>query len=613
MLMMHRVAVIRYIKPLVLSKILNEDKSFLKILESLESEDILLLKNELGTVFYYLIMSLYDISGIKSNSSNTLRAQLKELLSEAIDESSADQGRIVDSQVNDIKDITSKLKLAYQSISNRVYRTLFNVLDNDETSEEEVDPQILEQRQLEYKAQMFECVIQAVKILADKINKAVAEQRISAEQVSQFLAHSDQPCDPLIPDTMSALTKLYFLVDDHQLSGLAYSLVKEFLMGFSQYRLDSRGRTALHYAVNICNPEKQWDFLCEIIQLLIYNRMEILNELDVDGNNPMHYVACAPYMNEEVIKYFLKNAPAMIVQQNSHGDTPLHIMSSVYLVNFAKILSFYNITYRNNMGHLKNVMDSSLSEIRNVVTYVREKNEELSSEIENYLKQCVNAYGLLLTSVPLWRLFEVKNKRGYTVHDIMTSTITSVGDGNLKALLEDFSEISSRLPICDSRIHAQKELCVRLCFDKNNIGKNKYGHSLYRYAKHIYDLMSNKFAEMSGSKARYLSIKKERNEFKCASLLIAVIFILLCALNAILHFKASDILGYEQCVYRSVLFAVISIVFFAAVCVAYAIYAKQIDCCNGKAMMHEKENIKSVLLSHLNIEAISPAQQTDLT
>ncbi|AUO54356.1 ankyrin repeat domain-containing protein [Ehrlichia canis] len=613
MLMMHKIAVTRYVKPLILSKILNEDKSFLKMLESLESEDILLLKNELGTVFYYLIMSLYDISGIKNNSSNTLRARLKELLSEAIDQSSMDQGRVVASQVSDIKDITSKLKLAYQSISNSVYRTLFNVLDSDETSEEEVDPQILRQRQLEYKAQMFECVIQAVRILADKINKAVAEQKISPEQVSEFLAYSDRPCDPLVPDAMSALAKLYFLIEDPQLSELAYSLVKEFLIGFSQYRLDKCGRNALHYAVNICNTKKQESFLCEIIQLLIYNRVEILNELDVDGNNPMHYVACAPYLNRDIVKYFLKNAPAMIVQQNSHGDTPLHIMSSVYLINFAKILSFYNITYRDNMWQLKDVMDLSLSEMRDVVMSVRGRDEELSSEIKNYLVQCVDAYRLLLTSVPLWRLFEVRDERGHTVYDIMTSAITSVGDGNLKALLEDFSEMSSRLPIYDSRIHAQNELCVKLCFDKKNIGKNRYGHSLYKYTKYIHDLIYSKFAKISESRARCHSLKKERNGFKFVSLFVIAVFILLCVLNAVLHFKERDILWCEKGVYRSVLFAVISIVFFTAVCVAYALYAKQIDCCNDKAMMYEKENIRGVLLSHLNIEAIGSTKEINIT
>ena len=613
MLMMHKIAVTRYIRPLILSKILDEDKSFLKMLESLESEDILLLKNELGTVFYYLIMSLYDISGIKNNSSGTLLARFKELLSEAVDQSSADQVRMVASQVIEMKDIANKLKLAYQSISHSVYRKLFNVLDNDETSAEEVDPQILQQRQLEHKAQMFKCVIQAVRILADKINKAVAEQKISHDQVSEFLAYSDQPCDPLVPDAISALTKLYFLIEDPQLSELAYSLVKEFLMGFSQYRLDKCGRNALHYAVSICDMKKQESFLCEIIQLLVYGRIEILNELDVHGNNPMHYVACAPYLNMDIVRYFLKNAPTMVVQQNSHGDTPLHILSSVYLVNFAKILSSYNATHRDNMRQLKNVTDLSLSEMRDVVMSVRGKDEELSNEIKDYLVQCVDAYRLLLTSVPLWRLFEVRNEGGHTVHDIMTSATTSVDDGNLKALLEDFSEMSSRLPIYDSRIHTQNELCVKLCFDKKNIGKNSYGHSLYKYTKHIHDLMSSKFAKISGSKARYHSLKKERNGFKFVSLFVVAVFILLCVLNAVLHFKERDILWCERGVYRSVLFAVISIVFFTAVCIAYVLYAKQIDCYNDKAMMYEKENIRSVLLSHLDIEAIGSTKEINIT
>ncbi|AHX04103.1 hypothetical protein ECHHL_0977 [Ehrlichia chaffeensis str. Heartland] len=612
MLIMRRMAIARYTKPLIFSKILNFDPSFINMLESLEAEDILLLKDELGSVFYYLIMSLYDVSGIQNDSSGAIRERLKRVLLDAIEQSNSDQSGAVGSQVSEIREIRDRLRSAYQSISNRVCRTLISALGN-ETLQEETDSNITQQSNLQRRLQMFQYVIQAVEILADKLNTAVVEGKVSPEQVSEYLSCTNESHDSIAPDTMSALVKLYSLTDDPQLTDLAYSLVKTFLMKFGRYKLDGQGRNSMHYAVNMCSPERQESFLCEMIQPSIYERVSIVNEVDASRNNLMHYAACAPYMNYQILKYLVKNFPAMMTQQNCYGDTPLHIMSYVYFVNFAKILSSYNITYRENMNALKEVVDRGLplSQMRERVMSIRRNDEALSRQLKAYVDESVGTYQLLLTMVPLRQIFEVRNNAGHTVYDIMNASMSNIGNERLESLLQDFSQASSRLPIYDCRIDSQHELCVNLCFSNKYrvVGKSGYGHVLYTHVKRMYDLISYKFSEISDSRMRCIKIENERGNNRYLSMLVVMMLMALCVLNTVLHFKTRSILGIEQGLYRSVLFSAISVVFFVSICVFCIVYAKYVDVADKKLIIEEEGYARSILLSHLDVQETDTSQR----
>ena len=610
MLIIRKMAITQYTRPVLFSEILAHNVSFLKTLESLEAEDVLLLKDELGSVFYYLIMSLYDISGIQGNSSNTLKDKLKTVLLSAIRQSSIDESQVAGCQPTELREMSNKLKLAYQSVSNRVCETLLNIIGN-ETSQEETDPEVIQQCKIE----IFDSVRRAVEILAGKINTAVAEQRISVQQVSEFLSSSNGSGDARLPgDMMSALVQLYFLTDESECADSSYLLVKTFLMSFSQYKLDAQGRNSMHYAVNMCNQKKQENFLCEIIQLLVYERIEMVSEPDNYGNNPMHYAACAPYINYIVMQYFAKNAPLILTQQNAHGDTPLHVMSYIYFISFAKVLSAYNVLYQNDMNkNLKPIVNNKMN-INTIKCNLRisvQNQKMLVKEVKAYIMECIKSYRLLLTMVSFDQLCEVKNSLGHTVYDIIHANMTSISNKNLEALFRDFSQVSSRLPIYDSRIDSQHALCVNLCFSDQykTVGYNRFGHVLYALTKRMYDLMSCKFAAVSNAKVTYEAIKNERGNFKFVFLLVLTLFLTLCVVNVVLGFKVKSIFGLEQGVYRSVLFSVISSVFFASVslcCFLYAQYANRID---DEIMNQEERTIKSILLSHLDIEEIDIAKK----
>ncbi|KJV65735.1 MULTISPECIES: ankyrin repeat domain-containing protein [Ehrlichia] len=614
MLIVRKMAITQYILPVLLSEILAHDVSFLKTLESLKAEDVLLLKDELGSVFYYLIMSLYDISGIQGNSSSVIKETLKTTLLRAIRQSSIDESQVVGYQATEVREMSGKLKLAYKSISKKVCTTLLNMVGN-ETSQEETDPEVIQQNKVKHRTEMFKVVIQAIEILANKINIAVAEKKISVQQVSEFLSFSNGFGDANFPqDMMSALVRLYFLTDESECADVSYLLVKTLLMSFSQYKLDAQGRNAMHYAVNMCNILKKENFLCEIIQLLVYERIEIVSEQDNCGNTPMHYVVCAPYVNYMVIRYFAKNAPLILTQQNSHGDTPLHLMSYIYFIGFAKVLSYYNVRYRESVDqHLKSVVTEKMDipEMRDKVRISKKNRKALMTEMEAYVTEYIQSYQLLLTMVSFEQLCEVKNSLGHTVYDIINANMTNICSRNLEALVQNFSQVSSRLPIYDSRIDSQHTLCVNLCFSDEYkiVGCNRYGHVLYNLTKRIYDLMSCKFAAVSHAKATYEAIKNEYGACKFLFLLVFVLFLSLCVLNVVLGFEVKSIFGLEQSVYRSVLFSVISSVFFAGVslcCFLYVQYANRID---DEIMNQEEQTIQSILLSHLEIEEIDVAKK----
>ena len=608
MLTIRKIAIIQYTRPILFGEILAHNISFLKTLESLEAEDILLLKDGLGTVFYYLIMSLYDMSGIRGDPRNTVRNRIKSMLRKAIEQSSIDESQVVGSQAAELQEKVSRLKSAYKSVSGGVCRTLLNVIDN-ETSQEEQNPEVMRQNEVKLKTEIFNAVIHAVEILANKINMAVAECKISALQVSDFLSYSNGSNDDTLPkDMMSALVRLYFLTNESLESDLSYLIVKALLMNFSQYKLDTQGRNAMHYAVNICDSKKQEDFLCEIIQLLAYGRIELVSEVDNFGNNPMHYVASAPYINYTVIRYFAKNAPSTLTQKNHYGDTPLHVFSYMYFVSFAKILSHYNMLYRENLtDNLKPIVTEkmNISEMSSrVKTSVRNK-KILAESIEDYIEECVSSYQLLLTIVPFCQLCDVKNDLGHTVYDIISNNMANICYQKPRALLQDFSQVSSRLPIYDDRVGSQYALCVDLCFSERykTVGYNKYGQVLYSLIKCMYDLMSCKFAKLADARELYLSIKSERGNFEILFLLVFIVFLLLCALNIVLMFKTKPILGIEPGLYRSVLFSVVSIVFFASVSLCCFLYIQHAGRIDDAAMDQEEQIIESILSSPLDVEA----------
>ncbi|AHX04935.1 ankyrin repeat domain-containing protein [Ehrlichia japonica] len=609
MFIVRKIAITKYTRPILFSEILAYDMSFLKTLESLEAEDVLLLKDEVGSVFYYLIMSLYDVSEIQSDSSNAIKERLKAVLLEAVRQSSVDEDQTVDLQATEVKEMSNKLRRAYKSVSGKVCKTLLNVLDN-ETSQEETDLEVVQQNKIKLRTEMFKSVIHAVEIVADKINTAVAEQRISAQQVSEFLSWSNGFGDASLPgDMMSALVRLYFLTGESECADLSYLLVKTLLMSFSQYKLDARGRNAVHYAVNMCNQKKQESFLCEIIQLLVYERVEMVSEPDNYGNNPMHYAACAPYMNYVVIRYFAKNAPLILTQQNSHGDTPLHVLSYMYFISFAKVLSYYNILHKKDLDrNLKPIVtnEMAIAEMSNRIKISLKNNQALVKEIEAYMTECIKSYRLLLTMVSFEQLCDVKNNLGHTVYDIMNANMTNICSRDLEALLQNFSQVSSRLPIYDSRIDSQHALCVNFCFSDEYkvVGHSKYGHVLYSLIKRMYDLMYSKFTELSDARELYMSVKNERDDFKLLFLLVFMVFLSLCALNIVLGFKTKPVFGFEQSLYRTVLVSVVSIVFFAVVSLCCFLYVQHVSRIDNEVMNQKEQIMKNILLSHLDIEEI---------
>ncbi|MGN7618899.1 MAG: hypothetical protein ACTJLM_03010 [Ehrlichia sp.] len=103
---------------------------------------------------------------------------------------------------------------------------------------------------------------------------------------------------------------------------------------------------------------------------------------------------------------------------------------------------------------------ASISEIREYFSKMSAENVILSNKRAAYLRDCLQCFRLLITSVPLRGIFEEKNKADCTVYSILGDSIYYISSGNIEALLRNFSEVSSTLPIYDDRIDSQyKKVC----------------------------------------------------------------------------------------------------------------------------------------------------------
>ena len=320
-------------------------------------------------------MSLYNTSGVLHvGYKRTRKLQLRRLLSSAVQSSDKDQDQDLVPKTTEGRETFSTLKSTCGSAFSMLCKALLDMIIADDVSNE-VNGDELQQNRLQNKSEMFLAVTQAIDILFNKINTAVKQQEISPESVSDFLSYSDEYSDPSIPNAISALSNLYFLIDDPELRKLSYSLVRTFLINSAHYTLDTQGRTALHYAVNISNQRDQGEFLSDIIQKIIDMCPQIVYRLDKLGNNVMHYVTSAPYMNTQIAQYFSENFPTVNTQKNIHGDLPLHVMASVNFVFFAKVFSFFSLARVGNIKKLKDCLTNmTLSNMRASVASFK-KNE----------------------------------------------------------------------------------------------------------------------------------------------------------------------------------------------------------------------------------------------
>ncbi|MGN7618898.1 MAG: ankyrin repeat domain-containing protein [Ehrlichia sp.] len=327
--------------------------SFIDLIAPLSAEEILSLTYEGGTVLYYLMMSLHIVCGVDDvDSNNAMKRQVEKLLLEAVSTSesilqSGDQKKFLQfatqDKVSELGEIRDKLKMLYASVAGKVSRTLLDAMSSDEDVTEP-DQEILRQEKIESKVRIFNSAINVIKIISNTINSSVARGEVSIQQVSNFLSYCDVSAESHIPDTMSFLNRLYFLITDRDLSDCMRELVSTFLVSFSQYTLDTCGRNAIHYAVNMCCYEEQERFLSETIQPIVCSRPLVARTLDKSGNNLIHYAVSSPYVNFKIIKYLCENFPDMVMTKNVHGDTPLHIMANTYFVYFARVSVFFDFT-----------------------------------------------------------------------------------------------------------------------------------------------------------------------------------------------------------------------------------------------------------------------------
>ncbi|UOD97942.1 ankyrin repeat domain-containing protein [Ehrlichia ruminantium] len=610
MLIVRKSILERYTRPLLFSKIVMCDVSFLETIRSLECNDILLMKDSLGTVFYYLIMSLYDMSGVHSaDSQRAMKQQLKKLLSDAIQSPVKEQPTSLVPKPPEVRETFGTLKSKCKSVSNRLFQALLDVITTEDPAQEITSNEELQQNQKENRSKMFVAVIQAIEILFSKINTAVKQGEVSIETVSAFLAYSDEPCDPLTPDAISALSNLYFLIDDPELCNLSYLLVKTFLLNSAQYTLDSHDRTALHYAVNIPNQLDQKKFFTDIIQKIMQMYPLIIYKLDKFGNNVMHYVTSAPYMNTQIAKYFSEKFPIMNTHKNVHGDLPLHVMVSVNFVFFAKVFSFFSLARVNNMKQLRHCLDGqTLSSMRMGITSLREKNTELSVQSDYYVRECIKYFQYLLTNVPLYYVFQVRNSEGLTVYEILKNNISYVGQGRTDLLLRDFAQVSKKLPVYDNRIDLQHQRCVKLFFSGGHdriVSKKTFERSLYLYTKYTYELITKKFNKVSHHKKErknFINMSNKQINISLVSF-VAVTFFILAGVNEFIAYMYNNI-------YKSVICGVISINVFAIVCIFYIVYNNSINNDNARLAQQEAQEIEDILLSCVDIKAIAIDNQS---
>ncbi|WP_230957210.1 ankyrin repeat domain-containing protein [Ehrlichia ruminantium] len=604
--MVRKSILIRYTRPLLFSKIVMCDISFLEIIQSLECKDILLMKDTLGTIYYYLIMSLYDMSGVRSSEfKHAINRQLRQLLLDAVRLPIQDQSQDLASQSIEMKEILSSLKSACRSVYVKLCKTVLDVIPGDDVSKEAVNNGELQEGQLQDKTEMFLAVINAVRMLFNKINTAVKNQEISPEVVSEFLSYSDKPCNPLIPNAISALGHLYFLIDNPALRDLSYLLVKTFLVNSVQYTLDDQGRTALHYAVNISNQRDQDKFLSDVIESIVFQCPDIVHKLDKSGNNVMHYVTSAPYMNVKIAEYFSEHFPDMNKQQNIHGDTPLHIMAAVNFVFFAKVFSFFSLARMSNMKKLRDCLNGmSLSNMRVNVASLRERGTVLSFQTNNYVSECVKYCQYLLTRLPLYYMLEVKNKFGLTIYDILKHSVLHISRGRLDLLLKNFVRVSAKLPVYDDRINMQYEKCVRLYFSGGHnriVTKKTFERSFYLYTKYAYELLSNEFDKVSHHKMEHEDLvdtaRHKAIRIQLMSLVI-ITFVMLTGLSGLVSYMYNN-------TYESVLCGVVSINIFTMVCIFYVLYSKYISRDDAKLAKQEVQEIKDIWLSHLDVKGIA--------
>ena len=605
-------------KPTIFIKVLNHDISFIDMIEPLGAKEILSLKCEAGTILYCLMMSLWTIE--KENDNNNfdaaMRKQVTRLLSETIGKSESilqnekrNKLSVFSSSQNAVSElevIVNGLKSTYATFSGKVCKTLLDVIDdNEDVPKEEVDPSILQQKKVEF----FKASVSVVKMLADKMNTAVANGEISVEQVSNFLSYIGFPRHEHEGDVISIIKRLYFFIEDTELQPIVYQLVSTFLTGFSQYTLDMNGRNALHYAVNMCCYVNQEEFLYEIIQPILDSNPLIAYELDESGNNVIHYVLCSPYMNFKIVKYLYKSFPTLTTQRNIHGDTPLHIIAHTYFIYFATMYVMFKAFGRENIGKLRGGLSSgSISDMRSATAEVKESLAVLSQIRFSYFQQCLMCYRFLMTSVPLKYIFEEKNNAGCTVYNILGNNIYRVFYGDLDTLLQDFSKVSSTLPMYDYRISARHEKCLGSFFSGGHrsisSSSEKCTRLFYLDTMNMYNLISNNFDTISSIKTRCRDIDKDKNtNFQIVSFGL-VIFMCLFVLNVVVIFKVEPILGIQPGVYRSILCLVASVSFFTVCCISSVLYCKSVDLDNKKLIEGGKAYMDKILLSPLDVRGI---------
>ena len=602
-------------KPTLLSKIIERDTSFVDIIRSLSVEDILSLKYESGNILYYILMGLCIVCGCEDLDNDAVfKEYVKSLLSESIATSKSmledDQRRSLSiftstEEVSTLREVYNNLKIRYAAVSVKVCKTLLNVMGNDSSTKKEIDPETLEREKTASKVAMCKAVISAIEIIANKFNTAVASGKIFVQQVSNFLSCST---GSIVPDAIGIINKLYFTIEDTELNELMYKLTSVFLLSFSQYNLDTSCRTSLHYAVNMCCYRDRERFLSEIIQPIIYDAPLLALKVDKFGNSIMHYAVCSPYVNFIIVKYIHQNFPALILKKNAHGDSPLHIMASTYFIYFARVYVFFDGFSGQSLKKLRRRNSENFSELQETFSDLVAEHRALSDERGNYFKQCLEYYRFLITAVPLKYIFEERDKDGRTVYNILGSNVYHVYSGDIKTMLEDFSKVSSRLPIYDYRIDLRYKECMKSYFSGGHqtldSRKKNFIRTFYLDARNLYGLISSKFAEISNIKAECRSIAKDRNNNFHIVCLGFAIFFALCIFNIIVVLKVDPIFGMHHGIYRSVLSFVVSVGIFVLFCVSAVVYNKFVNLEDAKFIEAGKASIEETLVSHLDIGAI---------